>query len=60
METIKMCKMIMKYVLEMMECTEFTEMKYTLRAALTILEHIPYYDADKVLTALFGGDEDAE
>lgn len=63
MESIKLCKLVILYVLRMMEKAEFTEMKYTLKTALVVIDKLPYYNADDVLLALFeeeGGDENAE
>lgn len=60
MSEVKLANAIIDYALEKMESADFTELKYTLRAAKSVLAVLPYYDIEKVVCALLGGEADAE
>ena len=63
MTDIELATTIIDYVLAKTEAADFTEIKYTLRAAKTVLPVLPYYETEKIIAALFsveGGEPNAE
>lgn len=60
MTNIKLIKMVIDYVLRMISRTEFTEMRYTLEVAKRLIDKLPDYQTETVITALMGGEDDAE
>lgn len=63
MTNTELANEIIDYVLAKTDAAEFTEMRYTLKAAKAVLRAVPYYNADDVIDALFGskgGETDAE